>query len=143
VRPTWELTGFNTDARHRDDVRYRAYTSSRAVAERFERIPKIQFSDSGHGIVFSAREMKSGERRRELRRGVVDYVQRHLGEIERKEREERAARPSPTARLRNLAAVVDLVAASLERKAEQAPYEVRSLYLDDARRLREALREAR
>ncbi len=53
----WELIGFNTDQRY-DDVRYRSYTSSRKKAELFKQIPKIQFTDSGHGIVFSAREHK-------------------------------------------------------------------------------------
>lgn len=52
----WILEGYNTDRRYPDDVRHREYTTSRLKADLFKRIPKIQFSDSGHGIVFSARE---------------------------------------------------------------------------------------
>ena len=33
------------------DVRYREYTSSIRKAELFRNIPKIKFTDSGHGIV--------------------------------------------------------------------------------------------
>jgi hypothetical protein len=45
------------------DVRYRAYTTSVAKAEAFKRVPKIQFTDSGHGVVPVVKEMASGERR--------------------------------------------------------------------------------
>ena len=34
-----------------NDVRYREYTTSVRKAEAFKNIPKIQFTDSGHGIV--------------------------------------------------------------------------------------------
>lgn len=54
----YELVAFNTDSRYPNDVRYREYTSSKKRAESFNKIPKIQFSDSGHGIVFSAGEHK-------------------------------------------------------------------------------------
>lgn len=53
----WELKGYNTDSRY-DDVRYRKYTSSKKEAELFNQVPKIQFTDSGHGIVFVSREHK-------------------------------------------------------------------------------------
>lgn len=75
---TWLLEGFNTDRRYSDDVRYRAYTSSKRKAEAFGQIPKIQFTDSGHGIVFSATEVKPGTRRLEPRYGLSDYVREHL-----------------------------------------------------------------
>lgn len=39
-----------------DDVRYRAYTTQEARAERFKRVPRIDFTDSGHGIVPVVRE---------------------------------------------------------------------------------------
>jgi hypothetical protein len=45
------------------DVRYRAYTQSVAKAEAFKRVPKIQFTDSGHGVVPVVREMERGQRR--------------------------------------------------------------------------------
>lgn len=53
---TWLLIAYNTDSRYRTDIRYRAYTTSEKKAEAFRHIPKIQFSDSGHGIVFAAYE---------------------------------------------------------------------------------------
>lgn len=33
------------------DCRYRAYTSSQKMADLFEKVPKIKFTDSGHGLV--------------------------------------------------------------------------------------------
>ncbi|KKN44525.1 hypothetical protein LCGC14_0692050 [marine sediment metagenome] len=50
------LEAFNTDSRYPSDVRYREYTTSKKRAELFDKIPKIQFTDSGHGVVFSAGE---------------------------------------------------------------------------------------
>ena len=70
----YELIGYNTDGRYRDDVRHREYTTSKKKAELFEQIPKIQFNDSGHGIVFMALE-HSG-RRQPIRR--MDYVRKQL-----------------------------------------------------------------
>lgn len=70
----WELIGFNTDSRYRDDVLHREYTTSRKKADLFEQIPKIQFTDSGHGIVFHAVEHRG--RRLPTRR--MDYVREQL-----------------------------------------------------------------
>jgi len=67
----WELIGFNTDQRY-DDVRWREYTTSKRKAERFAKIPKLQFSDSGHGIVFNARP-HSGPRKPVVR-VLSEYV---------------------------------------------------------------------
>jgi hypothetical protein len=72
----WELLAYNTDMRYRDDVRYRQYTRSKKKAERFAQIPKIQFTDSGHGIVFVARE-HSGKRKPTIRQ-VADWVRQHM-----------------------------------------------------------------
>ena len=52
----YELIGYNTDCMASGDVRYRTYTASPKIADKFEKIPKIQFTDSGHGIVFNSRE---------------------------------------------------------------------------------------
>lgn len=60
------------------DVRYRAYTTSKKKAEAFEKIPKIQFTDSGHGIIFTALEVK---RRREEVRTLSEYVNNSLKEL--------------------------------------------------------------
>jgi hypothetical protein len=38
------------------DVRYREYTTSKRKADLFAQVPKIAFTDSGHGIVPSVRE---------------------------------------------------------------------------------------
>jgi len=70
------LEAYNTDSRYPDDVRYREYTTSKTKAELFNKIPKIQFSDSGHGVVFSAREFTG--RRKELRHELSNYVHEWL-----------------------------------------------------------------
>ena len=75
---TWLLEAFGTDSRYRDDVRHRSYTTSRKKAEAFGRIPRIQFSDSGHGIVFHALELPPRTRRLPERRGLAEYIREHL-----------------------------------------------------------------
>lgn len=70
------LQAYNTDSRYPWDVRYREYTSSKRKAEAFDKIPKIQFTDSGHGIVFSARE-HHGKRKPTIHE-VSTYVYEHL-----------------------------------------------------------------
>lgn len=71
---TYELIGYNTDSRYRDDIRHREYTTSEKKALLFGQIPKIQFTDSGHGVVFAALEHKGP--RRSVRR--MDYVREQL-----------------------------------------------------------------
>ena len=72
----YELVAYNTDCRYQQDVRYREYTRSKKKADAFQKIPKIQFTDSGHGIVFASREHKG------LRKLTVSilysYVREHL-----------------------------------------------------------------
>ena len=70
----YELEAYNTE--NSDDIRYREYTSSKKKAELFKLIPKIQFTDSGHGIVFWSRE-HSGKRKSE-KRMLRDYFRKHL-----------------------------------------------------------------
>ena len=72
----YELEAYNTDCRYQQDVRYRQYTTSKKKAEVFERIPKIQFTDSGHGIVFSAM-IHSGKRKPTISI-LRDYVRKHI-----------------------------------------------------------------
>lgn len=55
----WELTAYDTEMR---EDRSREYTTSKRTAELWDKIPRIQFSDSGHGVVFRVREMAAGER---------------------------------------------------------------------------------
>jgi len=70
----YELIGYNTDSRYRDDIRHREYTTSAKKAELFRQIPKIQSTDSGHGIVFSAHEHRGP--RQPVRR--MNYVREQL-----------------------------------------------------------------
>ncbi len=70
------LEAYNTDSRYPSDIRYRDYTTSKRRAEAFEQIPKIQFSDSGHGICFSAQPHQGP--RLPKRRELDSYVQEHL-----------------------------------------------------------------
>jgi hypothetical protein len=81
--PVWLLEGYGTDRRY-DDVRYRVYTTSEKRADEFRQIPRIQFSDSGHGIVFAATKLPHGTRRREVRRGLEEYVNEQLAIIRKK-----------------------------------------------------------
>jgi hypothetical protein len=41
------------------DVRYRDYTSSEKRMKRFKEVPKVQFTDSGHGVVPTVSECGS------------------------------------------------------------------------------------
>lgn len=70
------LEAYNTDSRYPSDVRFRKYTTSKKLADKFRQIPKIQFTDSGHGIVFSASEHK-GLRKPE-RGELAKYVREHM-----------------------------------------------------------------
>lgn len=74
----YELTAYNTDQRY-GDVRYREYTSSERRAKSFSQIPKIQFTDSGHGIVFSARPYKGKRKPRIM--VLSDYVGENLAKL--------------------------------------------------------------
>ena len=75
----YELEAYNTDCRYTQDVRYRQYTSSKKKADAFNKIPKIQFTDSGHGIVFHAHET-SGKRKPTISL-LRDYVEKNLKEM--------------------------------------------------------------
>jgi hypothetical protein len=75
---TWLLEAYGTDSRYGDDVRFRAYTTSRKQAEAFNAIPRIQFTDSGHGIVFSAIELAPRTPRKPKRYELSGYVREHM-----------------------------------------------------------------
>lgn len=73
----WELRGYNTGAHNYagyDGVHHREYTTSARTAELFDQVPRIQFSDSGHGIVFKAIEHR-GSRKPIVR---MDHVAEHM-----------------------------------------------------------------
>ena len=78
---TWLLEAYGTDSRYGSDVRYRAYTTSRTKAEKFTRIPRIQFTDSGHGIVFHAEELPPRTRRLSPIYSLSDYVREQMAAL--------------------------------------------------------------
>lgn len=53
---TWVLEAYDTERR---TVVWRDFTTSKRKADAVRAMPKIQFTDSGHGIVFSATERKA------------------------------------------------------------------------------------
>ncbi len=73
----WELTGRSTEERGENGVRHREYTTSATTAKLFGQIPRLQFTDSGHGIVFAADE-HSGKRQ-PVRR--MEYVAEHMARL--------------------------------------------------------------
>jgi len=73
------LEAYNTDSRYRTDIRYREYTASKRRADLFNKIPKIQFSDSGHGIVFSATEHRG--RREPRKTELSSYVMEQMAKL--------------------------------------------------------------
>lgn len=81
----WKCVGYDTGAR---EDRYRIYTASAKRALLWEHIPRIDFTDSGHGIVFTARQ-HSGKRQPERRVGYDDHP---AVELRRLEAEWKAAR---------------------------------------------------
>lgn len=64
------------------DVRYRDYTTSRKKAEAFKRIPKIPFTNNGHGIVAVVTEKGVGPRK-PRQRELEDHVREYLWEPDR------------------------------------------------------------
>lgn len=79
-----------------NDVRYRSYTKSESVAERFRSVPKITFTDSGHGIVPTVSEGRRGEPVSVLK----EHVEAHMSASA-------PARKSLTAQWRDLALQFD------------------------------------
>jgi hypothetical protein len=76
----WELEAYDTELRQ---ARCREYTTSERMAVAWEEIPRIQFSDSGHGIVFNALP-HSGRRKPTMRR--MDHADRELRRLKAERR---------------------------------------------------------
>lgn len=72
--PTWCLEMRSTE--RWTDVRYRDYTNSKKVAEAFKAVPKVRFSDSGHGVVPVVSEHRG--RRLPRVRSLSNYVSQHM-----------------------------------------------------------------
>jgi hypothetical protein len=89
----WELIGFSTEERGENAVRYRTYTTSTKTARLFDRIPRIDFTDSGHGIVFGAHEHRGKRKPQKGTSSVVGhqrYVDEHMARL--RDEEKRAPR---------------------------------------------------
>lgn len=71
---TWMLEAYDTGFR---EVRHRSYTNSKRKADAFAALPRIQFTDSGHGVVFTAEEIDPGTKRLPTRRLLNDYLRQH------------------------------------------------------------------
>lgn len=56
----WCLEVYDTEMR---EARTRKYTRSQRTADTWKRIPKVQFTDSGHGLIFTATPHPYGGRR--------------------------------------------------------------------------------
>jgi hypothetical protein len=79
----WALEVYDTEQR---EARSRRFTRSRKVAERWNRIPRIDFTDSGHGLVFHAIEgRRKTKETPELNPRL--YVDREQEQIEREKAE--------------------------------------------------------
>lgn len=83
----YELKGYGTDSRYYPDIRYREYTTSRKRAEMFSKIPKIPFSDSGHGIVFCS-NLHIGNRKPVVS-ALRDYVFKEMHKIMESEKKDK------------------------------------------------------
>jgi hypothetical protein len=71
------LEAYDTEMR---EARCREYTTIKRLAEKWQRIPRIQFTDSGHGIVFNAwPHPPGGKRQPTLRR--MQWADQHLREM--------------------------------------------------------------
>jgi hypothetical protein len=58
------------------DIRYREYTTSAKKAELFKDVPRISFTDSGHGIVPHVREHSGHREPRNML--LADHVRDHI-----------------------------------------------------------------
>ena len=76
----WCLEAYDTELR---EARSREYTTSRRTADLWNLIPRIDFTDSGHGIVFQARPHR-GARKPTIRR--MDHATEHLARLRKEAR---------------------------------------------------------
>lgn len=89
---TWELIAYGTDSRYRGDVRCREYTTSARLANLWGQIQRIQWTDSGHGIVFAAKPHRG------RRLPTIPRLDHASEELERLEAESKPQRKSSKAR---------------------------------------------
>jgi len=80
----YELLGYSTEERGEAAVRHREYTKSKTKADLFASLKRIQFSDSGHGIVFTAGPLSGS--RKAVRR--MESVDRRLAELRAQAKQE-------------------------------------------------------
>ncbi len=72
-----------------EDCRYREYTTSAKKAELFKTVPKVQFTDSGHGIVPHVHEHSGRRFPRNMM--LADHVQEHIAALGRQAKASSAA----------------------------------------------------
>jgi len=78
----WVLIGYSTEDYGERSIRHREYTTSERTAELFEQIPRIQFTDSGHGICFTA-TAHSGKRHSTR---SMEHVATHMARLRKEAR---------------------------------------------------------
>lgn len=81
------LLGISTEEHGPRAVRHREYTTSEKTARLFAQIPKLGFTDSGHGIVYTAARKPPGKRLPELRDSP--HVREHMARLRAEEAERR------------------------------------------------------
>jgi len=101
------LEAYNTDSRYPTDIRYREYTTSKKRADLFNKIPKIQFLDSGHGICFSSTEHKGHQKPR--RTDLTNYVFEQMAKLT----PPKVAKPNRQALIDELSEALKVVHAAL------------------------------
>lgn len=94
----WMLEGYDTDTR---TARCREYTTSQRLAEDWRSIPRIVFTDSGHGIVFTARPLAPPERRKPLIQRL-DHATEYLRLLAEERRQKRRPGVGILERLRDV-----------------------------------------
>ncbi len=82
---TWVLIGYSTEEHGEHGIRHREYTSSARTAALFAQIPRIQFTDSGHGVCFDA--LPHSGKRKPVRR--MEYVYEHMARLRAEARKSR------------------------------------------------------
>jgi hypothetical protein len=97
----YELIAFSTEEHGENAVRFRKFSTSDNEAEAWRMIPRIDFTDSGHGIVFQARRLEAAEKRKpqknrygETERYAAQYMVELRKQVRRLRREDpNRARP--------------------------------------------------
>jgi len=85
----WCCIGYSTEEQGENKIRHRVYTQSEITAEAWRRIPRIDFTDSGHGIAFTS-YAHNGKRKLE-KLDLYRHVDEHLPRLRAAVKQERRA----------------------------------------------------